>query len=682
MTETTYSIADSFAAFTAINSMKTANQLQAEIEEGNCEYKYKLTNLSKEQLLHRISQLEWRLNESLINGESAGNYGQIAIYQIGFEDDGSPTGLTKEELEESITNLEYMAQCVGCTLTIQKVLAANSPGLMTAEIMLKKMERETIGAIQIQIAVAGDTDAGKSSLIGVLLSGEKDNGKGLSRTHVFRHNHEVQSGSTSSISHHSIYFNMSGEILNHVTSVPGSRMRLRSKSDIEYADMACRIVSLLDLAGSVKYLKSTVKAIFGYQPTYCILCISILSLTGDNPRISSMTLEHLGMALTLGLRVAVVITKSDLTNEPIDVQEDLIIKYLQKLLKAQGYESNYVKSLEQIVTLVLESSLTVNQSKPVIPIFFTSSVTGQGLDLLHSYMFQLPLCNKKVVNNNTIVEARVIDSFSLVNITPNTSLNTIDDTTITSLTDSNPSISSDNYKIISNIKVVDNLIHNEIALLVIVKKGFLSLRQYVLIGPCSRGLYYPVKVHSLRVNDIPVRNVLTGQCATIILEPVVDDNYDVNVLDDVSSMISLRRSPVGLVVIANINNADNDEIDHESNIPKYHYNDLIVPSSAWEFDVRLVIVNHPGKVKLNYAPVIHVDNIHQSAKLIDISSPIYSKANPEIMNPIELSNGDRAICRFKFLYRPEFLHIGSPLVVRDGRIRAIGHIINIYSASS
>lgn len=46
----------------------------------------------------------------------------------------------------------------------------------------------------------GAESAGKSTLIGVLISGRKDNGKGLARTTVFRHPHEFKEGRTSSIS--------------------------------------------------------------------------------------------------------------------------------------------------------------------------------------------------------------------------------------------------------------------------------------------------------------------------------------------------------------------------------------------------------------------------------------------------------------------------------------------------
>ena len=46
----------------------------------------------------------------------------------------------------------------------------------------------------------GSEGAGKSTLIGVLISGKKDNGKGQARTNVFRHKHEILDGRTSSVS--------------------------------------------------------------------------------------------------------------------------------------------------------------------------------------------------------------------------------------------------------------------------------------------------------------------------------------------------------------------------------------------------------------------------------------------------------------------------------------------------
>lgn len=49
------------------------------------------------------------------------------------------------------------------------------------------------------MAVVGNVDAGKSTLLGVLTHGELDNGRGHARQRLFRHKHEMESGRTSSV---------------------------------------------------------------------------------------------------------------------------------------------------------------------------------------------------------------------------------------------------------------------------------------------------------------------------------------------------------------------------------------------------------------------------------------------------------------------------------------------------
>ena len=51
----------------------------------------------------------------------------------------------------------------------------------------------------IRIAVIGNVDSGKSTLVGVLTKGEMDDGRGSARLKVFNFNHEAQNGRTSSI---------------------------------------------------------------------------------------------------------------------------------------------------------------------------------------------------------------------------------------------------------------------------------------------------------------------------------------------------------------------------------------------------------------------------------------------------------------------------------------------------
>ena len=45
---------------------------------------------------------------------------------------------------------------------------------------------------ELIITVCGPVDAGKSSLIGVLTKGELDDGRGLARSRVLKHSHELE----------------------------------------------------------------------------------------------------------------------------------------------------------------------------------------------------------------------------------------------------------------------------------------------------------------------------------------------------------------------------------------------------------------------------------------------------------------------------------------------------------
>ena len=69
--------------------------------------------------------------------------------------------------------------------------------------------------IDLRLAVLGNVDAGKSTILGVLTQGELDNGRGRARLNLFRHLHEIQSGRTSSISHEILGFNSKGEVCSN-----------------------------------------------------------------------------------------------------------------------------------------------------------------------------------------------------------------------------------------------------------------------------------------------------------------------------------------------------------------------------------------------------------------------------------------------------------------------------------
>ena len=80
-----------------------------------------------------------------------------------------------------------------------------------AEVLVRKVP-ENQQFIDIKVAVLGNVEAGKSTLLGVLTQGELDNGRGKARLNLFRHLHEIQSGRTSSISQEILGFDSKGEV--------------------------------------------------------------------------------------------------------------------------------------------------------------------------------------------------------------------------------------------------------------------------------------------------------------------------------------------------------------------------------------------------------------------------------------------------------------------------------------
>ncbi|CAE6446123.1 unnamed protein product [Rhizoctonia solani] len=87
-------------------------RLVPEVEEGNVEYKLKLSP-SPERLTRLITQLKWRLLEG----------GGQALYEIGVGDGGQLVGLPRQEMEGSLDALEKMAGELGATVVILREIA-------------------------------------------------------------------------------------------------------------------------------------------------------------------------------------------------------------------------------------------------------------------------------------------------------------------------------------------------------------------------------------------------------------------------------------------------------------------------------------------------------------------------------------------------------------------------------
>ncbi|VDN38506.1 unnamed protein product, partial [Cylicostephanus goldi] len=117
----------------------------------------------------------------------------------------------------------------------------------------------------------------------------------------------------------------------------------------ELVERSKKLVTLIDLAGDSKYLKTTIHGLSGYKPHFA--CLLVSAETGP----TAATKEHLGLAAALNIPIFVIITKWDLVEK-------------EQLERAAG------------------DLCTVG----TVPIMCVSSVTGAGLGLFRCFLNVLP----------------------------------------------------------------------------------------------------------------------------------------------------------------------------------------------------------------------------------------------------------------------------------------------------
>lgn len=81
-------------------------------------------------------------------------------------------------------------------------------------------------------------DAGKSSMLGVLVKGDLDDGRGKARVNLFRHKHEIESGRTSSVGMEIMGFDTMGKVITSDT--PGSKLIFSMHSSLPLYLQYCR----------------------------------------------------------------------------------------------------------------------------------------------------------------------------------------------------------------------------------------------------------------------------------------------------------------------------------------------------------------------------------------------------------------------------------------------------------
>ncbi|XP_007896493.2 GTP-binding protein 2 isoform X3 [Callorhinchus milii] len=391
--------------------------------------------------------MKWRLQEG--RGE--------AVYQIGVEDNGLLVGLLEEELRASLKTLRRMAEKVGADITILRErdveYDTDSPRRI-AEVLVRKVPDDQ-QFLDLRVAVLGNVDSGKSTLLGVLTQGELDNGRGRARLNLFRHLHEIQSGRTSSISFEILGFNSKGEVVNYSDS----------RTAEEICESASKMITFIDLAGHHKYLKTTIFGLTSYCPDFAMLVVSA------NTGIAGTTREHLGLAMALKVPFFIVVSKVDLCTK---ATIERTVKQLEMVLKQPG--CNKVPLLVSTSDDAVMAAQRFAQSPSITPIFPLSGVSGVNLELLKVFLNVLPpLTNSKEQEElmQQLTEFQVDEIYSV------------------------PEVGT----------VVGGTLYSGIC-----REG-----ERLVVGPTDEGKFLPLKVCSMQRNRSACRVLRAGQAATLAL---------------------------------------------------------------------------------------------------------------------------------------------------------------------
>ncbi|KAG2799001.1 hypothetical protein PC111_g20611 [Phytophthora cactorum] len=547
--------------------LETAERLPDEVEEGNVEYKQQLLEPSPDRLRQLTTQMHWRLNEGR----------GTAFYEVGVKDNGEVLGLAEDAMLRSLGTLARMCRVVNAEVSLSKFRAGHDASHKAVRIQVTRV-LEHNATKRLRVSVIGDFESGKSTLVGVLTRGCLDDGAGLARMQVCRHRHELENGCTSSVSEHTIAVAADGHF-RCTEELPTCDFG-DSDEEIEEKNTPRRqesFITLSDLAGHKKYLKSTASGLAGQFPDYAMLVVDAVRGVRD------MTREHLKIATALDVAIFVVITKTDLvTDKRIQQSSDEIADLLKVFCPCQRVllaPKNMDNLQEDLLKLTCTST---------VPVFQVSSVDGNGLDVLQGYLAVLEPKRLWANKAKTPAEFQVIQA----------------------------------YDIEDAGTIVTGLVH----------AGTLCVGERMLLGPDSDGQFCDVAVESIEVQHKAAQSLSAGETGAVLIRFL-------------ATAQPAHRIRKGTMLV------------HPS----------VRPMATRQFDAELHFLPDARAFRENFEAVIHTGQVRQMAKIVRLGDP--TSSTPTKLQPAT------TMCRFEFMYWPEYIRPDLPLVLREGNTQAVGRVV-------
>ncbi|PWV00253.1 putative GTP-binding elongation factor Tu family [Trypanosoma cruzi] len=326
--------------------------LTEEDDDGDVEYKWRLTDVTPARFKHLVTQMQFRVGEG--NGQ--------CLYELGIANDGSPRGLPRGEYQETVETLQKMAEALGLDFNIlQEFLLRSEPiPLWCGEILITQRQAELQDG---KVAFCGTAGSGKSTLIGVLLTGYLDDGMGSARQLLFNHKHEVSTGKTTSIVARAIPID-SSEGKNKNSTL----CRLKG------IDSSSRSLAMIDLGGDVT--KHMLFGLMSRRPDFTGICVSV-----EQPVVEVTLYARVFRAMRIPFFV--VVTKLDVA---FDFEVDAFLFELAVEFSLIGCDSVLLADVDGVDSF----QQSWNKSNQV-PVLRVSSADGSGIELFRHFISSLPI---------------------------------------------------------------------------------------------------------------------------------------------------------------------------------------------------------------------------------------------------------------------------------------------------
>ncbi len=346
-------------------------------ENRRTEFKRRLTkaDLKKDRRERLVTRIKYMTCENPFEG----------LFLIGIDDiageEWEVYGISAGALK--IAEGVLLELCEEASVEIVEEEQVETPKGLVGIYLLKKLATPELKET-CSVNVAGRVNSGKSSLIGALVTGRPDDGKGRARSFLLTHPQEITRGQTADIHLSFLGFDDKGNAIH--PSNP-----LNKEECARILDQSKRIVTFFDAPGHREYSKTMIRSILGADAQYGLVLVpgpeeaALIRQEESNtgiPRLDEITREHLILMSSQQAPFFVVVSKIDKTRA-----EDLELVYnvLRISLKDIGKIPVIVRSLDEIQPIVKEVEHGV-----IVPVLPISALESSSILLLTNLLRSVP----------------------------------------------------------------------------------------------------------------------------------------------------------------------------------------------------------------------------------------------------------------------------------------------------